>query len=222
VKSTLAIAAGCVVAALAVGDTVYRIAPRPGRTYPDVVALKGGVGDISELTNQDEDPTAASLDDLFAQDTKDGLDADEMASIRQLAMIAKPHDSSWGEDFYKDADGHVGGASAFAMAATTGAWDPTLGASMATSATSGPMSYFSSNSAGGGAGLIDRFALGGAGPGQAPQYGGGTGGGASGGSARPAIIVSSLAPLTAVPEPTTLSAVILGAGALLGRRRRTR
>jgi len=225
VKSTLAITAGCLLAALAVGDTVYRIAPRAGRTYPDVLTLKGGVGDISQLTDKDEDATAQSLDELFAAQNRDGLDADELASIRQLAMIAKPHDSSWGEEFFKDADGRVGGATPFAMADTTGAWDPTLGASMSTSATTGPMSYFSSNSAGGGVGLIDQFALGGAGPGMQPQYGGDASGGSSGGSSvhnRPAAIVSSLVPLTAVPEPTTTSVLLLGATTLLGRRRRTR
>ncbi len=221
-KSTLAITAGCLLAALAVGDTVYRIAPRPGRTYPDVLALKGGVGDITQLTDK-EDETAASLDELFARSNHDGLDADELASIRQLALIAKPHDSSWGEEFFKGADGHVGGATAFAMADTTGTWDPTLGASMVTSATTGPMSYFSSNSAGGGVGLIDLFALGGAGPGSQPQYGGGGGGGSGGGSNnRPSNIVSSLTAVNAVPEPTTLSFLALSATLLLGRRRRAR
>ncbi len=221
-KSTLAITAGCLLAALAVGDTVYRISPRAGRTYPDVLALKGGVGDISQLTDKD-DEADASLDELFARSNHDGLDADELASIRQLALIAKPQESSWGEEFFKDSDGHVGGATSFAMADTTCAWDPTLGASMATSATTGPMSYFSSNSAGGGVGLIDMFALGGAGPGSEPKYGGGGGGGGGGGSSyRPSMIVSSLTPtptVHAVPEPTSLSLVGLSAAMLLGRRR---
>jgi len=216
-------------AALAVGDTVYRIAPRAGRTYPDVFVNKAGVGDISELTSEDDESMASNLDDMFADGMRNGLDADEMASLRTLAAIAKPHDSSWGEEFFKDPDGKVGGVSPYTMGTVTGAWDPTLGASMATSATTGPMSFFSSSSNGGGAGIIDLFALGGGGNGMAQYAGGGGGGGGASGSSnsshtRPAVIVSSLepTPLTAVPEPGTLSLLGVGAAGLLARRRRTR
>ena len=221
-KSTLAITAGCLFSALAVGDTVYHIAPRPGRTYSDVaVAAKGGLGDISQLTDQDDDLIQKNLDDLFADETKDGIDADELASIRELALVAKPHDSSWGADFFKDADGNVGGVSPYTLARTTGAWDSTLGTSMATSATTGPMSYF----AGGGMnhGLVDQFCLSGNGPGSSLQYGGDAGSGAIG-SNRPAAIVSSLgvAQIFAVPEPATASIFAFGALSLLIRRRRAR
>jgi hypothetical protein len=69
--------AGCLLTALVVGDTVGRIAPRPGRTYPDTYVAKGGLGDISHLTADDQDDDMTStLDDLFALVARDGIDAD--------------------------------------------------------------------------------------------------------------------------------------------------
>jgi len=224
VKQTLAITAGCLIAALTVGDTVYRISPRPGRTYSDVVAVSGNLGDISQLTDQDEDQMKG-MDDLFAQGAKDGIDADELASIRELAAIAKPWDSNWGEEFFKNADGKVGGCSPYVLGSVSGSWDSTLGCSMANSATSGPLSYFAFGGGGGAGGMVDQFSMGGGGGGSGRSYGGGGGGGGGGNGnsyEKPIIIVSSLShePVAFVPEPTTASALLFGAAGLLARRRR--
>jgi hypothetical protein len=205
VKSALVLAAGCLIAAMAVGDTVYRIAPRSGVTYPVEVA-KASVGDTSELTGQDDEQMDSDLDNLFAN-AKDGLDASELASVRELASIAKPHSSHWGDDFFKEGASGVGNVSDFTMKNVTGCWDPTLDR-IARDCGSGS-----------GPGIGDEYAL-------APVsngrfYGGGTGS-ISGSSHHASHIASQYCPKpppTAVPEPSSASLILLGAVSLLRRRK---
>lgn len=214
VKSTLVITAGCLIAALTVGDTVYRMSPRPAR---QVLVAQGGVGDLSGLTD-DEEQMNADLDGLFAGG-KDGLDSDELASVRELAAIAKPYDSSWGEEFFKEGSASAGGISPYVSQSVTGAWDPTLNAFIS-SATSGPLSYYSNSVAG--SGLVDEYALAMAGGATSSNmYGGGGGvGGAGGRRASAAVLASAISPtLSAIPEPTSLGLIGLAAGFFLRRKK---
>ena len=201
---------------MAVGDTVYRISPRAGMALPEAVA-QASVGDTSELTDQEEESMNSDLDSLFANST-DGLDPAELSSIRELASIARPHSSHWGDEFYKEGTTGVGGVSGYTMKNVTGCWDPTL--DRLASASNGPNSH-----SGWGAGLSDQYSL-------APIssggkfYGGGTGSAyASRRHHSASHVVSQYCPPggggpgTSVPEPASLSLVVLGAGALLRRRR---
>ena len=209
-KSTLVLAAGCLVAAMAVGDTVYRIAPRNGVTYPVVEVAKASVGDTSDLTDQD-DPMNSDLDSLFANAT-DGLDATELASVRELASIAKPHSSHWGDDFFKEGASGVGNVSDFTLKNVTGCWDPTL--DRIARADCGPNR---------GPGIGDEYCL----PSPVSSgrfYGGGTGS-SSGSSHHASHIASAYCPKpppTCVPEPSSASLILLGAAALLKRRRKAK
>jgi hypothetical protein len=214
VKSTLALAAGCLVAALAVGDTVYHIAPRAGLTYPPEPVTVASVGDISDLTDQEDEEMNADLDSLFALG-RDGLDSSELASLRELASIAKPHSSHWGDEFYKEGAKGVANVSPFTMKHVSGCWDPTLDRVIRTQA--GPYAH-----SGWGTGLVDEYSL-------SPVvsndkfYGQGGHGGGHGRRRHhsPAHVASQYCPKPqAVPEPASLSLIALGAAALLRRRHR--
>ena len=86
-KSTLILAAGCLVAALAVGDTVYRISPRPGLTYPAEAVAQASVGDISELTDEDEVRLGIQVAESTSDDATFYLSRSEAA--RLALMIGK-------------------------------------------------------------------------------------------------------------------------------------
>lgn len=212
-KSTLVMAAGCLFAALAVGDTVYRIAPKPGVTYPAPAPI-ASVGDISELTDAEEESMNSDLDSLFANNA-DGLDNYELAALRELASIAKPHSSSWGDKFYKEGSSNVGNVSGYTMNNVTGCWDPCL--DRIALADAGKYAH-----TGWANGLTDEYNL-------SPIvsadkfYGGGTGSSYAkrrNSNHSAAHIASQYCPTpSAVPEPASLSLVVLGAGALLRRRR---
>jgi hypothetical protein len=208
-------AAGCLFAALAVGDTVYRISPKAGVTYPAPAPI-ASVGDISELTEAEDESMNSDLDSLFAHNA-DGLDNFELAALRELASIAKPHASYWGDRFYKEGSSSVGHVSGFTMKNVSGGWDPCLDRIAMADAGKNAHTGWSN-------GMTDEYTIS---PIVSAEkfYGGGTGGG-SGSSKRrnhnhsAAHVASQYCPPPAsVPEPASLSLVVLGAGALLRRRR---
>ncbi len=208
-KSTLVLAAGCLVAAMAVGDTVYRIAPRAGVSYPVVEVAKASVGDTSDLTDQDDETMNSDLDSLFANAT-DGLDPAELASVRELASIAKPHSSHWGDDFFKEGVSGVGNCSDFTLKNVTGCWDPTL--DRIARADNSPKGSW-------GPGTGDEYCL-------APTvtngrfYGGGTDSAyATRHHHSPSHIASQYCPPSSVPEPSSLGLILLGGVGLLKRRK---
>ncbi len=173
---------------------------------------------MSGLTADEDEATIADLDGLFPNGIT-GIDADDMAAIRQLASIAQPHDSSWGKEFF---EGDPTGVSPFTLKSVTGTFDPTLSAGLNGGATSGPLSYFSASLTGGD--LADQYSIASPGGSAGNGYGGAAGGGASGGNARQSsasIATAVNAGPVAVPEPTTLSLLGL-AGLTLLQRRRTR